>query len=404
MEFMETNDSTVTNITYYDNIDNDLLLPKYGYIFAATVLSLIGFFGFTLNLMVIVLMIKEKLVSSPLNIILFNLVCSDFSVSIFGNPFTFASAVAHKWIWGKTMCHMYGFFMSLLGITSITTLTVLAFERYMIVCHAFSKYTLSNKRSVYTVLGIWIYSAILTVPPLFGWGKYVTESANISCSVNWAEQTFNAQTYIIYLFIFGLKVPLVVIIYSYIHIISTIKKNHMQAGQVTKAENRVAYMVLVMVVAFLFAWTPYAVVSLIAQFWDASLISPVISVVPALIAKSSICYNPIIYVGMNTQLRKSFLEMLHVSQHSQSNEMYSETFTVGVTTRLQVPLVLKSSDDSKGKLINVENEGRISLIQKHIQRDQEKYKLNEITNLNGGDKNDNQKERLDENKCQITTV
>lgn len=61
-------------------------------------------------------------------------------------------------------------------------------------------------------------------------------------------------------------------------------------------------MVLIMVLAFLFAWTPYAIISLIAQFSDVSLISPGMSVIPALIAKSSICYNPIIYVGMNTQV------------------------------------------------------------------------------------------------------
>lgn len=44
-----------------------------------------------------------------------NLVCSDFSVSILGNPFTLISALHHRWIFGKTMCVIYGFFMTLLG-------------------------------------------------------------------------------------------------------------------------------------------------------------------------------------------------------------------------------------------------------------------------------------------------
>ena len=50
-----------------------------------------------------------------MNIILSNLVCSDFSVSILGNPFTLISAVAHGWWFGDTVCVAYGFFMSLLG-------------------------------------------------------------------------------------------------------------------------------------------------------------------------------------------------------------------------------------------------------------------------------------------------
>lgn len=50
-----------------------------------------------------------------MNIILLNLVCSDFSVSIIGNPFTLTSALNHGWMFGETVCSAYGFFMSLLG-------------------------------------------------------------------------------------------------------------------------------------------------------------------------------------------------------------------------------------------------------------------------------------------------
>lgn len=45
-----------------------------------------------------------------------------------------------------------------------------------------------------------------------------------SCSVNWHEKSMNAKTYIIYLFVFGLKIPLIIIIFSYANIIHTIKK------------------------------------------------------------------------------------------------------------------------------------------------------------------------------------
>jgi c-opsin len=52
---------------------------------------------------------------TPMNTILLNLVCSDFSVSIIGNPFTLTSAIHHHWIFGEDVCTAYGFFMSLLG-------------------------------------------------------------------------------------------------------------------------------------------------------------------------------------------------------------------------------------------------------------------------------------------------
>lgn len=73
-------------------------------------------------------------------------------------------------------------------------------------------------------------------------------------------------------------------------------------GQTTKAEGRVAYMVLLMIVAFLIAWTPYSVMALLVQFGDPTLVTPAAGIVPALLAKSSICYNPVIYVGLNSQV------------------------------------------------------------------------------------------------------
>jgi len=72
-------------------------------------------------------------------------------------------------------------------------------------------------------------------------------------------------------------------------------------GQATKAECRVAIMVAVMILAFLTAWMPYSVLALMIAFGGVH-ISPVVSIIPALCAKSSICWNPIIYIGLNTQV------------------------------------------------------------------------------------------------------
>ncbi|XP_049943409.1 pinopsin-like [Schistocerca serialis cubense] len=238
---------------------------------------------------------------TPLNVILFNLVCSDFSVALLGNPLTLAAAVAHRWIFGRTMCVIYGFFMSLLGISSIATLTVLAFERYVMISRPFQARRLSRRGAALLVAAIWLYSLLLTAPPLLGWGDYVHEAANISCSVNWESRTLGATSYIVFLFAMGLVVPVAVISFSYLNIVRTLKKNTLRSGRATRAESRVALMVAVMIAAFLLAWTPYSALALLIAFGDHRLVSPGLAVVPALVAKSSICYNPLIYVGLNTQ-------------------------------------------------------------------------------------------------------
>lgn len=58
----------------------------------------------------------------------------------------------------------------------------------------------------------------------------------------------NATTYIIFLFIFGLIVPVCVITYSYSRIIKTMKENALRAGRVNKIENKVTRMIAVMII------------------------------------------------------------------------------------------------------------------------------------------------------------
>ncbi|XP_075977244.1 pinopsin-like [Anticarsia gemmatalis] len=305
-----------------------LLMPRWGYVVSAFVLFLIGFFGFFLNLMVILLMFKDRQLWTPLNIILFNLVCSDFSVSVLGNPFTLISALFHRWIFGHTMCVLYGFFMALLGITSITTLTVISFERYMMVTRPLNSRHLSPKGAVMSVIFIWTYSLGLTTPPLMGWGQYVNEAANISCSVNWHEQSMNTLTYIMFLFAMGQIVPLAVITFSYVNIIRTLKKNSQRLGRVSRAEAKATAMVFIMIIAFTIAWTPYSLFALMEQFATEGIVSPGAGVIPALVAKSSICYDPLIYVGMNTQFRNSIKRIFGIhskSKNSQTEKGYNNT-------------------------------------------------------------------------------
>ncbi|RXG73427.1 Green-sensitive opsin-1 [Armadillidium vulgare] len=122
------------------------------------------------------------------------------------------------------------------------------------------------------------------------------------------------------MFALGLVFPVLVMGFSYANIIKSIKQVrflfpsyfYLQSSRsgiqssVSKAEGRIAAMVFVMGVTFLFAWTPYAVFALIMSFGDQRLVTPEAAVAPAIFAKSSCIYNPIIYVGLNTQFRSAW--------------------------------------------------------------------------------------------------
>lgn len=75
-------------------------------------------------------------------------------------------------------------------------------------------------------------------------------------------------------------------------------------------EVHVARMVVVMVLAFLLTWLPYAAMALSVMVDSSLHVHPLVATVPVVLAKSSTVYNPIIYIFMNRQVSMESLTSL----------------------------------------------------------------------------------------------
>ncbi|CAB1412995.1 unnamed protein product [Pleuronectes platessa] len=201
------------------------------------------------------------------------------------------------------LCRVYalGIILWSRGIVSLISLVILSYDRY-------STLTVYNKRGpnyrkpLLAVGGSWLYSLFWTVPPLLGWSSYGIEGAGTSCSVSWTSQTVQSHAYIICLFTFCLGLPILVMIYCYGRLLWAVK----QVGKVRKTaarrrEYHILFMVLTTAACYMLCWMPYGVVAMMATFGPPNIISPVASVVPSLLAKSSTVINPLIYILMNKQ-------------------------------------------------------------------------------------------------------
>jgi hypothetical protein len=62
-------------------------------------------------------------------------------------------------------------------------------------------------------------------------------------------------------------------------------------------------MTVMISVGFLIAWMPYASVSLLTVWVSADIVSPALSLLPVMFAKSSAVYNPLIYFFMSSTFR-----------------------------------------------------------------------------------------------------
>ena len=138
---------------------------------------------------------------------------------------------------------------------------------------------------------------------------FLQDGLGTSCSFNYYGEDLFTRMFVLTMFLGGFCVPLLVIIVCYSIIFCTVHKHeHMLQVQTLrnnptfrgkhknfKSEMKVARVSLIAVSLYCLAWVPYAVVSLIGVSGHTSLITPLVSVLPAVFAKVSVIYNPLVY-------------------------------------------------------------------------------------------------------------
>uniref|UniRef100_A0A665U490 Pinopsin-like n=1 Tax=Echeneis naucrates TaxID=173247 RepID=A0A665U490_ECHNA len=279
-------------------------LSRGGHRVVSVFLGCIMVLGLLNNLLVLVLFCRFRTLRTPVNMLLLNISVSDMLVCLCGTTLSFASSLRGRWLYGRHGCLWYGFINSCFGIVSLISLAVLSYDRYstLMVCN---KRAPDYRRPLLAVGGSWLYSVGWTVPPLLGWSSYGPEGAGTSCSVTWTDRTSRSHSYIICLFIFCLGLPVLVMVYCYGRLLYAVKQvGHIRRSAARHREFHILFMVITTVVCYLLCWMPYGVVAMMATFGQPGLISPVASVIPSILAKSSTVINPIIYILMNKQVFK----------------------------------------------------------------------------------------------------
>ncbi|XP_010783968.1 teleost multiple tissue opsin 3a [Notothenia coriiceps] len=294
-------------------------LSRTGHTVVAVCLGFILVTGILNNGLALLIFAKFRCLWTPINVILLNISLSDVLVCVFGTPLSFAASVHGRWLIGESGCKWYGFANSLFGIVSLVSLSVLSYERYTAVLLS-SRVDISDFRKCWLCVGgSWLYSLLWTLPPLLGWSSYGPEGPGTTCSVQWHLRSPSSVSYVLCLFIFCLLLPLLVMIYSYGRILVAIRR----VGKINllaahRREQHIMAMVLSMVSCYMLCWMPYGIMALVATFGRSGLVTPVVSVVPSVLAKFSTVINPIIYVFFNNQFYRCFVAFMKCSGESQS--------------------------------------------------------------------------------------
>uniref|UniRef100_A0A8C9QP13 G-protein coupled receptors family 1 profile domain-containing protein n=1 Tax=Spermophilus dauricus TaxID=99837 RepID=A0A8C9QP13_SPEDA len=152
---------------------------------------------------------------------------------------------------------------------------------------------------------------------------YLPEGMQCSCGIDYytPKPELNNESFVIYMFVVHFAIPLAA-------------AQQQESATTQKAEKEVTRMVILMVVAFLICWVPYASVAAHIFTHQGSDFGPVLMTVPAFFAKSSALYNPVIYIMMNKQFRNCMLTTICCGKNPLGDEETSTTVSRTETSQV----------------------------------------------------------------------
>ncbi|CAF1004111.1 unnamed protein product [Brachionus calyciflorus] len=236
-----------------------------------------------------------------------------YAVEIFIDCLMFINISKICWMFGKIMCTVSGFLMYFIGCSSIYLLSAISFERWYVIMNPFKFRIFTRKSIIIMIIACELFSLFWCLAPLFGWSYYSMEISLTTCSIEWYENSFNVKSYNTVIFMLVYFIPLVFLIFTNCKIVFMIRslngflknsgEKFFSKKRVIK-ERKLTISILLVIIGFMISWTPYAVVSLIAVFFSEYIeISPMMSLMPAIFAKTSLFWPSALYIFSNRQIQ-----------------------------------------------------------------------------------------------------
>jgi len=279
------------------------------------------------NTMVLQMFRRYESLRSPANMLVMNLAVSDLLLMWSLIPeCVYNFSLGGAWQFGELACQIHSFCGALFGYSQINSLMLISWDRYNVIVNGFSGKSLTYCKATILILISWIWSLGWAIGPLVGWGYYTVDGMLGTCSFDSYTRDVMNRSHILAACICEFFIPILVIIGCYSCIVRAVYRHEselrLQAKKMSvsslrsnseqdavSAEIRASKVAIINVTLWIFAWTPFAVVSLIGVFGDASLITPVVSEIPVIMAKTSAVYNPIIYCLSHPRYRECLKKM-----------------------------------------------------------------------------------------------
>ncbi|CAF1267038.1 unnamed protein product [Adineta ricciae] len=313
------------------------------------------------NGLVLYVFIRNSSLRQPRNLFLINLAVTDLGLLL-------------------TSCDFYAFSGGLCAFTSIATMAAIALTRLVAVLRPFSSLKLTTTVTLKCIACCWLYGLILMIAPFFGWSRFVFEGFGTSCTFDYVSKDVWNRVFMLILIVVGFSVPLAIIIVSYSFIlvkltnrgrhlvyksysctgfqrkpklgrlyffvpissthnepfsnegkvIFTFNESNQTKRDIRRTEIRVTRTALVICGIYVMSWTPYALMTIAAQFGLDRLVNVYSASLITLSTKISACINPFIYALSSSAFRRhlGFYSNLLFACRKRSNSLSTSTLSI----------------------------------------------------------------------------
>lgn len=275
-----------------------LLPPLYSLVF---VVGLLG------NVVVVVILTKYRRLRIMTNIFLLNLAISDL-LFLFTLLFGIHYVRWNEWVFGHHMCKLLSglYYMGL--YSEIFFIILLTVDRYLAIVHAvFALQARTVTFGIISSVSTWCLAGLAALPE-FMFHKSQDDFGQSVCSPDYPKDEEDSwkRFHALRMNVFGLALPLLVMVFCYAGIIKTLLKCP------GKKKYKAIRLIFVIMVVFFIFWTPYNLVLLLSAyqsvfFEDSCERSKQLDLamqVTEVIAYTHCCVNPVIYAFVGERFRK----------------------------------------------------------------------------------------------------
>ena len=247
---------------------------RIGETFAYCLLFVVSLAG---NILIGIIVYKEKALRTPINILIVNMAISDLLYPIIRFPQLFVRLNTDShWLLsgplGQAFCKLSCFLTDVSRVVSIQSLVLIAVDRFVAVIFPLRPSLISSKQCRLFIPVIWIVAMAVSCPQLFTW-KVVEYVEGLVCQRGLNDKSSWIKNYTLVTIIVFIYVPLVLIAILYFSIAVRIKSQKIPGEpsvnarkQRLKRERNALKMSVAIVFAFAVCWLPSCIIFFLFLF------------------------------------------------------------------------------------------------------------------------------------------